>query len=145
MLLVTLKNILRVSCKRVSRYGRRRAGFWNFTCCLLNFIVSYCLLCILNLILLYEKASMFCVVFQLSPTTDRLLERTYILTYKPNSYGRLSPLGLFLNILSGTFWLVLHSSQCEKWQNLKNCNFALYVVNYLKTTESSRKIIQYLR
>ena len=41
---------------------------------------------------------------------------------------------------SGTFWLILHCFQCEKWQNLKICNFALDVVNYFKITESSRKL-----
>ena len=63
---------------------------------------------------------------------------------KPNSHGRFSPLGLLLNIRSGTFWLVLRCCQCEKWQNLKICNFALDVVNYFKIAESTRKIIRYL-
>ena len=64
--------------------------------------------------------------------------------YKPNSHGRLSPLGLVPIFRSGTFWLLFHYCQCEKRQHLKICIFALVAVNYLKISKSIRNIIQYL-
>ena len=64
--------------------------------------------------------------------------------WSKNSHGRLLPLGLLPIIRSGTFWLVLHCRQCENWQNLKICNFALDAVNYIKISENRRKIIQCL-
>ena len=78
-------------------------------------------------------------------TTQQIQELTLCGTEdKPNSHGRLSPLGLVPIFRSGTFWLLFHYCQCEKRQHLKICIFALVAVNYLKISKRVRKIIQYL-